>query len=93
MSQHDGRFPGRKACPGSRLPPREPMTATRQSAPDPGWWRFVPMAGWIRRYEPVHDVLARDGVLDRIGAENIHGNVDHAVTAQLATEGDSHADL
>src|SRR5579862_2434293 len=26
------------------------MTAT-QSAPDRGWWRFVPMAGWIRSYE------------------------------------------
>jgi sulfate permease, SulP family len=48
----------------------------------------------LARVKPaVHDVLARDGVLDRIGAENIHGNVDHAVTAQLATEGDSHADL
>jgi sulfate permease, SulP family len=48
----------------------------------------------LARVKPaVHDVLARDGVLDRIGAENIHGNVDHAVTAQLATEGDSHADV
>lgn len=26
------------------------MTAT-QSAPAQGWWRFVPMAGWIRSYE------------------------------------------
>ncbi len=48
----------------------------------------------LARVKPaVHDVLARDGVLDDIGAENIHGNVDHAVTAQLATTGDSHADL
>jgi sulfate permease, SulP family len=48
----------------------------------------------LARIKPaVHDVLARDGVLDDIGAENIHGNIDHAVRAQLATMGDSHADL
>ena len=48
----------------------------------------------LARVKPaVHDLLARDGVLDDIGAENIHGNIDHAVTAQLATTGDSHADL
>jgi len=48
----------------------------------------------LSRVKPaVHDLLARDGVLDEIGAENIHGNIDHAVTAQLATTGDSHADL
>ena len=27
------------------------MTATQQSAAEPGWWRFVPMAGWIRSYK------------------------------------------
>jgi hypothetical protein len=32
-------------------------------------------------------VLARDGVLDRIGDDNIHGNVDHAVNAQLSAGG------
>lgn len=48
----------------------------------------------LARVKPaVHDLLACDGVLDDIGAENIHGNIDHAVTAQLATTGDSHADL
>ena len=48
----------------------------------------------LARVKPaVYDLLARDGVLDDIGAENIHGNIDHAVTAQLATTGDSHADL
>jgi hypothetical protein len=29
----------------------------------------------------------------RISEENIHGTVDHAVTAQITAEGDSHADL
>ena len=48
----------------------------------------------LARVKPaVYDLLACDGVLDDIGAENIHGNIDHAVTAQLATTGDSHADL
>jgi anti-anti-sigma factor len=48
----------------------------------------------LARVKPaVHDVLARDSVLDRIGAENIHGNIDHAVAAQMASTGDSHADL
>ena len=59
-----------------------------------GLARQAEIALRLARVKPaVHDVLARDGVLDRIGAENIHGNVDHAVTAQLATEGDSHADV
>ena len=30
------------------------------------------------------EVLERDGVLGRIGDDKIHGNVDHAVAAQLA---------
>jgi len=39
----------------------------------------------------VRQVLARDGVLDLIGEENTHGNVDHAVEAQIAAAGGSHA--
>ncbi len=46
----------------------------------------------LARLKPVRELLARDGVLDRIGEENIHGNVDHAVKAQLAVRGDSHGD-
>ena len=44
----------------------------------------------LARLKPaVREVLARDGVLDRIGEDNIHGNVDHAVNAQLAAGGDT----
>jgi SulP family sulfate permease len=39
----------------------------------------------LARLKPaVREVLSRDGVLGRIGDGNIHGNVDHAVEAQLA---------
>ena len=31
----------------------------------------------------VAGVLAKDGVLDRLGPDRIHGNVDRAVEAQL----------
>jgi sulfate permease, SulP family len=41
---------------------------------------------------PVREVLERDGVLGRIGDEKIHGNVDHAVNAQLAVSGADRAD-
>ena len=41
---------------------------------------------------PVREVLERDGVLGRIGNDKIHGNVDHAVKAQLAVSGGHHAD-
>ena len=41
---------------------------------------------------PVREVLERDGVLGRIGNDKIHGNVDHAVNAQLAVSGGHHAD-
>jgi len=41
---------------------------------------------------PVREVLERDGVLGRIGDDKIHGNVDHAVNAQLAVSGGHHAD-
>jgi hypothetical protein len=30
----------------------------------------------------------RDGILDRNGRENIHGNVDHAVKAETVARGD-----
>jgi hypothetical protein len=36
--------------------------------------------------------LERDGVLGRIGDDKIHGNVDHAVNAQLAVSGGHRAD-
>jgi high affinity sulfate transporter 1 len=39
----------------------------------------------LARVKPaVRDLLVRDGVLVRIGEQNIHGNVDHAVAAQMA---------
>ena len=41
---------------------------------------------------PVREVLERDGVLGRIGDDKIHGNVDHAVHAQLAVSEGHHAD-
>ena len=41
---------------------------------------------------PVREVLERDGVLGRIGDDKIHGNVDHAVNAQLAMSGGNRAD-
>jgi anti-anti-sigma factor len=48
----------------------------------------------LARVKPaVRDMLERDGVLVRIGEENIHGNVDHAVAAQMAAEGFRRAGL
>ena len=41
----------------------------------------------------VRELLARDGVLDRIGDDKAHDDVDHAVAAQMATQGGSRADL
>jgi high affinity sulfate transporter 1 len=41
---------------------------------------------------PVREVLERDGVLGRIGDDKIHGNIDHAVNAQLAVSGGHRAD-
>jgi SulP family sulfate permease len=41
----------------------------------------------------VRELLARDGVLDRIGDDRTHENVDQAVNAQLAARGGSHTDL
>ncbi len=41
----------------------------------------------LGRVKPhVRAVLERDGVIDRIGADNVHGNVHRAVEAQLAAE-------
>jgi sulfate permease, SulP family len=47
----------------------------------------------LARLKPsVREVLERDGVLGRIGDDKIHGNVDHAVHAQLAVSEGHHAD-
>ena len=45
----------------------------------------------LARLKPsVRELLTRDGIVSRIGEENLHGNVDHAVKAQIE---DDHADL
>jgi high affinity sulfate transporter 1 len=41
---------------------------------------------------PVREVLERDGFVGRIGDDKIHGNVDHAVNAQLAVSGANRTD-
>jgi SulP family sulfate permease len=41
----------------------------------------------------VREVLERDGVLERIGDDKTHGNVDQAVEAQIPAEGGSRADI
>ena len=47
----------------------------------------------LARLKPaVRELLARDGVLDRLGDANTHGNVDHAVAAELAAQEASPAD-
>jgi sulfate permease, SulP family len=47
----------------------------------------------LARLKPlVREVLERDGVLGRIGDDKIHGNVDHAVNAQLVVSGADRAD-
>jgi high affinity sulfate transporter 1 len=44
----------------------------------------------LARVKPaVRELLARDGVLDCIGDDKTHGNVDHAVQAQIGAEGGS----
>jgi SulP family sulfate permease len=41
----------------------------------------------LARLKPaVRDLLARDGVLERIGIDRIHGSIDHAVMAQAAMD-------
>jgi SulP family sulfate permease len=48
----------------------------------------------LARLKPaVRELLARDGVLDRIGEDKTNDAVDHAVAAQLAAQGGSRADL
>jgi sulfate permease, SulP family len=47
----------------------------------------------LARLKPaVREVLERDGVVGRIGDDKIHGNVDHAVNAQLGAGGGDRAD-
>ena len=42
----------------------------------------------LARVKPaVRELLARDGVVERIGEDKIHPNVDQAVRAQIASEG------
>ncbi len=48
----------------------------------------------LARVKPaVRELLARDGVLDAIGDDKTHEDVDHAVEAQIAAQGGSHAGL
>lgn len=46
-----------------------------------------------RLKKSVRAMLERDGVLERIGAGNIHGNVDRAVRAQVDASGPPHGDV
>jgi SulP family sulfate permease len=48
----------------------------------------------LARIKPaVRELLARDGVLDRIGDDKTYDEVDHAVAAQMAAQEGSRADL
>jgi high affinity sulfate transporter 1 len=48
----------------------------------------------LARIKPaVRELLARDGVLDRIGDDKTYDEVDHAVAAQVAEQGGSRASL
>ncbi len=48
----------------------------------------------LARVKPaVRELLARDGVIDRIGDDMTNDDVDHAVAAQIAAQGGSRADL
>ena len=48
----------------------------------------------LARVKPaVRELLARDGVLDRMGADKLHEDIDQAVEAQMVAEGGSRADL
>ena len=48
----------------------------------------------LARIKPaVRELLARDGVLDRIGDDKTYDEVDQAVAAQMAAQGGSRADL
>jgi sulfate permease, SulP family len=47
----------------------------------------------LARVKPaVREVLERDGVLDRIGPDKTHGNIDQAVEAQIHAERGSRVD-
>ena len=60
--------------------PRAPRSCAR-SAGSPR--RPAPMLRVARMKPNIRAVLAADGVLDEIGEDHIHGNVDEAVEAQL----------
>jgi sulfate permease, SulP family len=48
----------------------------------------------LARVKPaVREVLKRDGVVERIGEDKIHGNIERAVEAQMTAPGDSRADV
>ena len=48
----------------------------------------------LARVKPaVREVLKRDGVVERIGEDKIHGNIEQAVEAQMTAQGDSRADV
>jgi anti-anti-sigma factor len=47
----------------------------------------------LTRVKPaVREVLKRDGVVERIGEDKIHANIEQAVEAQTTAQGDSRAD-
>jgi sulfate permease, SulP family len=48
----------------------------------------------LTRVKPaVREVLKRDGVVECIGEDKIHGNIEQAVEAQTTAQGDSRADV
>jgi hypothetical protein len=55
-----------------------------------GLARALPVVGWLPGYErsgcaaQVLAILEADGIIDRIRADHVHGNVHLAVEAQLA---------
>jgi sulfate permease, SulP family len=93
---------GRSLCPCPRSPGSCSIARASTSSTPRGRPRCAkstsslgkPLSLRVARVKPaVREVLARDGTLARIGEENIHGNVDHAVKAQIAAQGGSRADL
>ena len=62
--------------------PRAPRSCAR-SAGSPT--HPAPYSAWRAIKPNIRAVLAADGVLDQIGKDHVHGNVDEAVEAQLAT--------
>ena len=48
----------------------------------------------LARLKPaVRELLTRDGVLDRVGEDKTHGNIEQAVEAQIVAGGGGRADL